>query len=186
MGSFIKTHFSIILAFTLPILLIIGVALSVYIPSLFISTNYDFIYTACEYKNSYRSYCNNDLYSVENGRIVEKEVVSEDDTSPKKVVIQEERSYRLFLHDTEKNESREITLEEAKNYELSGLLTSPDGINFSSSYDRNSDIFFLFGSGSSYGHYLTKGNAKKKLNLINDDGSYYYRNSSVFIVWIIK
>lgn len=42
--KFIKQNFSVILAFSLPILAIISFWLYVYIPSLFISTDYNFIY----------------------------------------------------------------------------------------------------------------------------------------------
>lgn len=42
--KFVKQNFSVILAFSLPILAIVGFWLYVYIPSLFISTDYNFIY----------------------------------------------------------------------------------------------------------------------------------------------
>ncbi len=96
---------------------------------------------------------------------------------------------RIFLHDTKKNESREISLTEAQMLTLNNLLTSPDGVTVSSNYSYNGggDFLFLFGGGgrSSYGYYLTKGKSKSKLNLINNTDQYYYQNNFQFIGWIL-
>lgn len=99
--------------------------------------------------------------------------------------INENYSTRIFMHDTQKNESREITLEEAQGLSLNSLLTSPDGVSVSSDYSRGADFIFLFDGGSSYGYYLMKGNSKNRLNLINSDDRYYYQDNFQFIGWVI-
>ena len=65
--------------------------------------------------------------------------------------INENYTARIFLHDTEKNESKEITLEDAQKLTLNSLLTSPEGVTVSSNYSyRGGDFFFLpFGGSSS-------------------------------------
>ena len=189
MKEFLKKNFAIILAFALPIVLILVVALTIYVPSLFISTNYNFIYSSCTAgTNYYPYYCNNylqRLHSVASGKLVENAIDPLEDFDKNGLPdINENYTARIFLHDTQKNESVEITLEEAKELSLNGLLTSPDGVTISSNYERGSG-FFLFDGGSSYGYYLTKGKSRSRLNLINRDDSYYYRDNFQFLGWVL-
>lgn len=192
MKEFLKKNFAILLAFLLPIILIVVVALSAYIPSLFLSTDYNFVYTACTDGRDYYSYnCGNYLqkrYLV----VGDKLVVSPVDTtvdSDKNGVPDFSEKYidRIFLHDTKKNESREITLAEAQRLTLNGLLTSPDGVTVSNHYDGSGGgFFFIFGDGrSSYGYYLTKGKSRSKINLINSTEQYYYQNNFQFVGWVL-
>jgi hypothetical protein len=196
MKEFIKKNFAILLAFLLPILLIIIVALTTYLPSLFISTSYNFVYTVCTDGTNYNPpyYCNDYLqkrYSVVDGKLVVNPVTPTQDSNknavPGIVDIGSKYNARIFLHDTKTNESREITPEDAKAMTLSGLLTSPDGVTVSSNYsNRGGDFFFPFGGGySSYGYYLTKGKSKTKLDLINNSDQYYYQNNFQFIGWVL-
>lgn len=190
MKEFFKKNFAIVLAFALPIALIAIIALSTYLPSFFLSTNYNFIYSSCtEGTNYYPYYCNNylqKLYSIVNGKIVVNSIDPAQDSDKDGVPdVKENYTARIFLHDTKKNESREIALGEAQTLSLNGLLTSPDGVTVANNYDRGADFFFLFNGGSSYGFYLTKGRSKSKLNLINHDNQYYYRDNFQFIGWIL-
>lgn len=191
--EFLKKNFAILLAFILPIVLIAVVALSTYLPSLFLSTSYNFIYTSCaDGTNYYYSYnCNHYLqkrFSVVGKKIVANTVDPTLDSDKNTVPdINEKYSARIFLHDTAKNESREITLEEAQTLTLHSLITSPDAVTVSSSYDRKSGSpFYIFGgSSSSFGYYLTKGKSRDKLNLINNTDQNYYRNNFQFIGWVL-
>lgn len=190
MKEFIKKNFAILLAFILPVVLIAFVALSAYVPSVFMKTDYNFVYTSCDSSNYY-PYNNCDPYlkkrfSVEDNKLVEKPVdLTEGVREGTPVPVDSGYGARIFLHDTEKNVSREITLKDAQALSLDKLLTSPDGVTVSNVYDRGPD-FFLFSSGSSsYGPYLTQGNSKTKLNLINQNDRYYYRNNFQFIGWTL-
>ena len=198
MKDFIKKNFAVLLAFVLPIVLIVVVALSAYLPSLFLSTLYNFLYTICADGSSYNSYpyyCENYLqkkYSVFNNKLIELPVDMTVDTNrdgiPDFNDFNGKYVARIFLHDTKKNESREITYAEAKLLTLNNLLTSPDGVTISSnsSYSGGGDFFFLFGGGrSSYGYYLTKGKSKSKLNLVNSSDQYYYQNNFQFLGWVL-
>lgn len=179
MREFIKKNFVILLAFALPIIFIAIIALSTYLPSLFISTDYNFIYSSCTDGSNYYSYrCDGYLqkrYSVMDDKLIINTIPD----------VDEGYTARIFLHNTEKNESREITVEEAQTFMLNGLLTSPDGVTVSSYYNRGAG-FFLFDAGSSYGYYLTKGKIRSKLNFINQDNQYYYRDNFQFIGWILS
>ncbi|MCA9364891.1 MAG: hypothetical protein KC736_03300 [Candidatus Moranbacteria bacterium] len=189
--EFLRKNFIIVIAFALPIILIIAVALSAYLPSLFLSTQYNFIYMSCADTAGHYSYyrvCENHLkksYPVIDGKLV----VHETDPS---TVFNEEKvdknfTVHIFLHDTEKNESREITLEQARALTLNNLLTSPDGVTISGKYaDSAGGPLFLFGGGSqSYNQYLTKGRSHKKLNLINTPNNHYYLENFHFIGWVV-
>lgn len=190
MKEFFKHNFIILLAFALPLALIAILVLSTYLPSLFLSTDYNFLYVTCtDGRDPYPYYCPNYLqkrYAAVNGKFVVYEVDPAQDSDNDKIPdINENYIARIFLHDTRKNESREIALEEAKTLTLNGLLTSPDGVTVSADYDRDGDFFFLFDGGSSYGHYLVKGKRRSKLNIINDDDRYSYRNNFQFIGWVL-
>jgi len=187
--KFIKQNIVILIAFSLPILLIIGVALSVYIPSLFLSTKYNFVYIICTESNYRYITCNNYIqkrYSVVNNRIVINNIDPTLDSDNDKIPdINENYTTRIILHDTEKNESREITFEEAQTLTLDDFEISPDGVTVEDEYSRGTDLFIFGGSSSTYGYYLTKGKIKKKLNLIYDYDQYYYRYHFQFIGWVL-
>ncbi len=172
------------------IFLIFGVALISYLPSLFFKTNYDFVYATCTNSDiHYRYGCKNYIqnkYKVEDNHISIKDVNTKIDYD-KDGIVDEKIEYvvRFFLHDTLSNTSREITLEELKTIKLNGLITSPDGVTISRSYNRNADIFFIYNN-ASYNLYLTKGNKKQKLNLISMDNRYYYEvDNFSFIGWVL-
>lgn len=187
MKEFIRKNLLILLAFALPVILIVVVAVSAYLPSALLSTNYNFVYSSCNLGEDYYPYnCAGymrQLYSVVDGKLVLNAIPPNQDSDKNGIMdINENYSVRIFLHDTQKNESREITLTEARALELNGLLTSPDGVTVSSNYDRGPGFLF-FDSGSSYGYYLAKGNDRSKLNLINRDDQYYYQDNFRFIGW---
>lgn len=178
MKEFLEKNVALVVAFALPIVLIAIIALSTYLPSLALSTDYDFVYSSCtDGTNNYRYNCYNDpkkRYSVVNGEIVDGLLDGG-----------ENYTARIFLHDTKKNEGREITLEEARALSLNELLTSPDGVTVSGNYNNRGGGFFIFDGGSSYGYYLTKGKGRSKLNLINSDDAYYYQGNFQFIGWVL-
>jgi hypothetical protein len=191
MKEFLKKNFALLLAFILPVLLIIIVAITTYLPSAFIKTSYNFVYSVCTDGTRYYPYnCDAYLkqrYSVTDGKIIVNNVDLTQDLDKNGVAdFKEKYSDRIFLHDTLKNESREIEVKEAQALQLSGLLTSPDAITVSSRYDRGGGELFPFSGGySSYGYYLTKGKSRTKINLINNGDQYYYQNNFQFIGWVL-
>jgi len=179
MKKFIKENFVIVLAFILPIGFIFFITVKIYLPSLFLSTDYSFVYSSCV------DYCYDSLqnrYSVVDGKIVDS-IDSVQGLGGRNLSNANENfPTRIFFHDTKENKSREITLEEAQTFVLSGLLTSPDEVTISGKYNRGPDFLF-FRAGSSYDYYLMRGENSSKLNLINNV-NYYGRNFQ-FIGWVI-
>lgn len=186
--DFIKKNLILLLAFALPIIFVVGVAVSVELSDRQPTTSYNFVYATCS--DSYSPYCNNYLqkrFSVIDDKITVNEIATSTLTDFKEPMPENFNNYmpRLFLYDVQTKDSREITLTEAENLSLSGLLTSPDGYTISGEYTRNGgDAFFVFGGYSSYGYYLKKGDEKKRLNLINDNGNYYEDNFRL-IGWVL-
>lgn len=192
MKEFLRKNFALVLAFALPTALIFVVALSTYLPSVFLKTSYDFIYSSCtDGTNYYYPYnCNQYLqkrYAVENGKLTVNQVdLTQDNDKDGTPDFKETYAGRIFYHDTAKNESHEITVEEARALTLNGLLTSPDGVTVSGHYGNSGGDFpFMFGGGSSYGYFLTKGRSRSKINLINNTDRYYYQDNFRFIGWVL-
>ena len=101
MKDFLKKNFAIILAFLLPVALILFVALQAYLPSAFLSTQYNFVYTTCDKGDNYYSYrCNNylqSLYSVEDGKLVTHEInPTQDSDEDGTMDIDENYTARIF------------------------------------------------------------------------------------------
>lgn len=193
MKNWLKNN-TIVVAFLLPILLILAVAASTAIPSLFLKTDYNFVYAICTdtsdyYRSGCASYIDN-KYPVVNERLTVSEYEAEisiDTDYDRQPDIAPDYRVRFFLHDTLNNVSREVTLAEAQSLALNPLITSPDGVSVSYEYNRGADFFLIFDGGSSRGFYLTKGNSKRELNLINDMDRYYYygRDNFEFIGWVL-
>lgn len=178
------------IAFLLPLVFVAIAFFSSYIPSISLSTDFNFVYATCSERASPNYYnCNNFLnarYNVENGIVQELPIPPEHDSDNDDIPdIDENYRIRLFVHDTELDESREVTLEEAQQLNIRDLITSPDNVALEWEYSRRNGLFFFRGS-SDYGYYLTKGNARKRMNLINDGGRYYYRNDFEFLGWIVE
>ena len=116
MTSFLKKNILLVIAFGLPVIFVGGIALTVYLPG--VSTAYDFVYASCGKNYYYDEICNNYLnhiYVVENGKLVSNPIVDPaQDINQNKIPDANEFTARFFLHDTAKNESREITLCEAQ------------------------------------------------------------------------
>jgi hypothetical protein len=180
----------IFVAFLLPLLFIGVVFISSYIPSARLSTDYNFVYTTCSDGTSPYGYnCGNylnSLYEVQNQSLIELPISSSQDSDGDDVLdVDENYQTRLFIHDTDANTSREITFEEAQALSLRSLITSPDGVAVEWEFSRGNGFFIFYNTSSSSGYYLTKGNARKSLDLINDTERYYYRNDFRFLGWVV-
>lgn len=184
-----KNYLLIVVAFLLP-MIFLGVVLIVsVIPSATLSTDYDFLYATCSEGSGPYSYnCRPYLasrFGIDNGRLIERPVPADQDSDRDTIPdVEENYRARLFIHDTETNQSREISQQEAEGLQLLDLQTSPDGVAVEWDRSGGDDFFFIFGSRSSYGYYLTKGNARQKVELINDSDRYYYGYDLYFLGWI--
>ncbi|MDZ7726218.1 MAG: hypothetical protein U5L75_01390 [Candidatus Campbellbacteria bacterium] len=186
MKEFFKGNTVIVLALLLPLLLVLVIFLTTYLPYFSLSSDYNFVYATCENNTRHEpGTLSCDEYLDERFSIVNKRISDNELDEP-----QDEEGFqvRFFMHNTSTNESREIAFEEARSYELSSLLTAPDGVSFSGpEYDGGVSFFLFYDSNSSSGYYLTKGGRRQKQNLINVNANYrgYYGDGFRFMGWIL-
>lgn len=156
----------------IPVLMILFVAGSIYLPGLFVKApEYNFMYSVSDY-----SYNGVDQYIVEKGQVA-KPVIAEPAGS--KPIGQE----KLFIYDIGKNQSSEISFDAAQKIVLNTASLSPDGFEVSYGNYGNGFFPFFFSSGTDYNTIYIKGhNISKKLN-IQMGGTYY---NFRFLGWINK
>ena len=172
-----KSHLPLIVGILLPIIFIIIVSIAIFVPSLSVDPQHDFVYSA---ENSYYSYSNEyrNTYKVVNGRIALEPMPYREN------MIYKGDMPDLYRYNIRTFTTHKISLEEAKSLNLDPGPSSPDGYSVAYEYGH-SGIFELFGSNSEDdGYFISKGRGKKKLPGLPVDG--YYRNpgSFKFIGWI--
>lgn len=167
----LKKNKQLIAVISLPLVMMLVVALIVYVPSLFIKPTYDFIYYTCD------GYCYSQNIDVKSGKVVETfkqnnygYAVRPNDPSPV-----------IYLYSVEDGESREITLEEAQKYELDDSYKSPDGFEITNGggYSGGFILGGYYGDGDSV-KKLQKGTASFDTDIDRYD---YYFN---FLGWVEK
>lgn len=172
----IKKNITLILGMSIPALMILIVAGSVYLPSFFVKAPaVNFLYSVGD--DNY--YCDGvQQYIVQNSQLV-KNIVKQSDTGNVVPVCTEPK---IFIQDVVKNESKQISFEEAQKLNLDSNNISPDG--FEVVYGSRGDGYFpfFFYSNPDYStRYLKGHNISKKLNIQLNE-SYYY--GFHFLGWI--
>ncbi|MFA5714125.1 MAG: hypothetical protein WC998_00075 [Candidatus Paceibacterota bacterium] len=171
----IKKNITLVLGMSIPILMILFVAGSIYLPGLFVKPpSINFLYSSVD---SGDYYCGDiQQYSVQNGQLIKNEI-----KHPEKGIYMCDEP-KLFIQDVVKNESKQISFDEAKKLNLDNSVMSSDG--FEVVYGSRGEGFFpfFFYSSTNYDtRYLKGHNISKKLN-IQLNGVYSY--SFHFIGWI--
>lgn len=171
----IKKNISLVLGISIPILMILFVAGSIYLPRLFApQPKFDFLYASGE--DYY--YGSAQQYSVQNGRVIKNEIKL---SEKGKDIPLPRVEPKFFVYDVMKNESREIFFDDAQKLNLDSRAQSPDG--FEIVYGSRGDGFFPFFSGTDYNARYLKGHAvSTKLNL--QQSGPYYNNNFRFLGWI--
>jgi hypothetical protein len=172
----IKKNLPLIAGITIPILLILFVAGSIYLPGLFVKPKYNFLYmTGPSYGQP---------YLVANGKLEQNTATSSviGPTAFPPNYAPTQNLPRLFVYDVRKNQSESISFADAQKLSLDTNPQSSDGFSIVSG--GNDGGSFLFGgapSDSYYTKYLTGHNISRKLNLPNQEN--YYANFT-FLGWI--
>ena len=168
-----KQSTSLIVALAVPLLMIVLVVISIYVPGLFApAPRFNFIYVTGD------DYYQGNQYVVENGRLAKHEIKTPEHYTPGVT--------RFFMHNVSSNTSKEISFEDAQQLHLDANITAPDG--YEVVYGNAEYGFFplFFSGGQDYNSMYLKGHySSKKLNLqIPADRSYSYRDHARFIGWI--
>lgn len=165
-----KKNLSLIIALSLPILMVIAVAISIYVSKKSINPRYDFLYTV---KGGYdKPYFN---IGVSNNRVT-KSAAPQDPYW--KDQLPEDPS--LYIYDVKNNTNKQISYDEATKLRIDAGPQSPDGYTV----DRGGSNSVIFYSSSNYNQFYIKNNsAAKAIDLGLDTASYYdYR----FVGWILE
>jgi len=161
-----KEKLPLLVGIGLPILLILYVAVTSYIPSLFVKPKYNFVYAT----NSYYDYNIN----VIGGKI----------SVEPRYTNYGARTYRpqqptLFLYDVTEDKSKQISLAQAQTYTLDPSNKSPDGFTVGRRESDGYSYFPFFFGGYDRGTYLMG----KGLNRKIVDQDYY---NFKFIGWVVN
>lgn len=172
----IKKNITFILGMSIPVLMILIVAGSIYLPSLFVKAPaVNFLYSIGD--DNY--YCDGiQQYTVQNNKLL-RNIVKQPDTGGVALVCVDPK---IFIQDVVKNESKQISFEEAQKLNLDSNIISSDG--FEVVYGNRGDNYFpfFFYSNPDYStRYLKGHNISKKLNIQLNE-SYYY--GFHFLGWI--
>ncbi len=189
--SSLKSNLPIILAFAIPVLMIVIVALVVYLPALFLNPQSDFVYATQLGQKSplytgARYIVTDGKISVECFDAYRAPFVKEDLAAPtllpkEACTATNSDAGTLFLHDVETNKSKELSFTDAQALTLNNKPISPDGYEVVSA-QYNGDIFPFISGATGYGTKYLKGRyGSKKLDLQLATDSY---NNFTFIGWV--
>lgn len=181
----IKNNLPLIFGIAIPILMIAFVAISIYVPQMFIKPEYDFLYLMGE------NYCylnvkavsgtTVSVYSVKNSQLIQN--VSDDDLQ--KCITARVPELKIFMYNVTTEKSTEVTYDYARSLRLDSSPESPDGFKIVRGEGNGGFFPFYFYSGSDYNtRYITGRNVSKKLNI--SEGERYYYNNFTFLGWIKK
>lgn len=167
-----KKNAPLIIGFLIPILMVLFVAASIYLPGLFLQPKYNFLYsTGGDYYGS-RS------YFVSNGHLAE---------SPQPTPYPNYKpspSPQLYIHDVTTNMSTSISFQDAAALTLDPSAESPDKYRLEDGINSGGIFPFFWYDRDNNSKYLVGHNVSKKLN-VNSGGSSYY-DAIHFLGWVIQ
>lgn len=166
----VAKNWSLILGLSIPLLMTLFIAVSIYLPRFFDNTpppTINFLYSS----NTYYPH----LLEVKNNKL-EWEIKENENQNNKR----SDQPPRIYLHDVVTNKSSELNLEEAQKLTLDSRLDAPDGYIVKQNYNRG---FFLFDGNRSRSHHLVNDRSSHKLNLVYQNNYYY---NFKFLGWVIE
>ncbi|MEX1027565.1 MAG: hypothetical protein WD049_06095 [Candidatus Paceibacterota bacterium] len=175
MKHWLKENVALVIVLALPVLLILGILVSIYVPRLFApEPQYDFLYgvrsdlphTLCTIE-----------YAVEGGGLVE--TLRSDRCDEGQDPTASRTLYRYRVGDFS---SERVSVEEARLLTLDPH-TAPDGYRVTREYGHRG-IFEVFGSRSGSEWYLVRDGVRRSIELASSDR--YYSSDVVFYGWIIQ
>jgi len=165
-----KHNIPLIVGLSIPVLMILFVAGSIYLPGVFVHPKTNFLYS---YSSGYNY--NYQIYAISNGKLIINSNKYPDNILPKTDI-------KLYIYDVVKNESKEISFYDAQQLSLDSSIKSKDGFEITYGKRGNGIFPFFYFSDIDYNsRYITGHNVSKKLNL-QLNGNYYY--SFQFLGWI--
>lgn len=170
---FKKKNAPLIIGFSMPILMILFVAASIYLPGIFQHPSFNFLYSTGG------DYYDNQTFSVSNGRLI---------INPQPTIYPTNRLYiypsqQIYIYTVSSNESKPVSLQDAENLNLNPNVESPDGYKLENGNQSDGFFPFFWYDRNYNAQYLVGHNFSRKLNVISTSSTYY--NSIHFLGWIM-
>ncbi|HRH93631.1 MAG TPA: hypothetical protein PKV72_03820 [Candidatus Peribacteria bacterium] len=174
-----KPNISLIIGIAIPIVMVLFVACSIYLPGLFIQPKVDFLYMT----GSNDRYSCKMIYEVHGGTL--QHIVPPSPYNDP-AYVKQECSPMFYVYDVKTNESREVTFEEAQKLKADPSAVSPDGFELVRGNGGGGDFLFLFDMGRDYNSVYLKGhNVSRKVNIKRTGGDEYSYLDYQFLGWIL-
>ncbi len=177
-----RKNLPLIIAISLPFVMIAIVAAIVYLPGISANPQHNFIYASGGYYEP--------VYVVEQGKLIKRDIVIPTSTYerfPKYPDPATQEEEVLFLHDVKANVSTRISFEDAEKLKLSNETISPDGYQVQDNYGNGGFAPFFFGGSRDYNaKYIVGHRSAEKLNITSITPNPYSYNPYRFIGWVIQ
>lgn len=177
-----KDNLTLLLALAIPIVFILILVGYLYITPLIFKPKTNFIYYFNQSRNVNRSYA----YNIINGKLDAQANYSSYSSSSQTDQTEPQPNYifpEIYLYDVQTNESKVITLNEAKLHNYIKGDFSPDGFEVIDGSDSSGGGLFYSGSSRYDEFFLKKNGYSKKINVSTDNNNNSYYNFEL-IGWI--
>jgi hypothetical protein len=174
-----KKNPALIVGIALPIVFILVLVAVILIPSLSIKPKYDFLYSLSNYNSYNELYKNN--YQVDGGKLSLQPVTVESNPGPGTVI---QDAPQIFMYDVKTNTTHQVTFADAQKLTLDPGPASSDGYTVNYQYGNGGVLDLFGGDDNTYGYYVSKGNAAKRLTGLPSNSYGYNNGGFVFIGWI--
>lgn len=177
---------SLIVGLSIPVLMVIGIALAIIIPSRSIHPTTDFVYALGQYPTTLQIKNGQQVehsYAIKNGTITDSSELIAPNLNVAPYPYQNAESPHFYIHHTATDTNNEISFEDAKKLTLSDDATSPDG--FTMTYGTSSGGMFPFyfeGQNDRSTAYLSKNTGSKKITVVAKGNDLPFS----FVAWITK
>jgi len=177
-----KKNLPLIVGIALPIIFIIIMSVVIFVPTMFVNPQYNFLYTLNDsyyaYNQGYRN-----SFSVVKGQVVPVPIPGNADISNPQRSASMADYPPLYVYDVKSNTSHAVTLDQARTFVLDPGPSSPDGYTVAYEYN-DAGIFDLFGSRSNSGYFIEKGSSRKILTGMTANNMWSYSGNFKLIGWI--
>jgi hypothetical protein len=191
-----KSNASLVVAICIPIVMIVFIILSIYIPNILVKPQVNFLYQsyADNFSGNYPYSYYGGYYRVVNGKLLNPNAVNYNYPYPTpsivggKVIKNTQASTtppNLFIYDVVSNQAKQITYQQATQLNLDSNPVSSDGFTVSYGGNYGSGFPFFFGSGnvtSVSSEYIQGHGASRKLNITTSSSR--YGQDFIFLAWI--
>lgn len=173
-----QKNVSLIVGIAIPIVMVLFVAASIYLPGLLIQPKTNFVYMTGSSNDLYTCKM---VYQVHGGAVVQvKPQAPYNDPS----YVKQECVPLFYEYDVAANTKRELTFDEVKKLKLDPSPMSPDGFELVHGGSGGGDFLFLFDMNRDYNSMFLKGhNVSRKVNM-NPNGEYSYFDYQ-FLGWVL-